>query len=292
MCDRKKWNPGAFVARLGIVVLLVCAAMAVAAQPADFSADYRVTRKMLGYEVTLASASLSLEHEADGAYRYVSVLKPVQLVALAYGDTLTETSRGRIASAPAGDGRAGGSPVEAGTVLPERYEMTLEGRKPRSGSLQFESGRGVIVQRFKNKEVRQRVPAETFDRLSIQLALMRDLAAGRRDMKYLMADQNRLRVYRFEATAEERLKTPVGDVLTVKVELTGRLRVDNGAGLKLATAETVDDFDDGERTSFWFAPTLGYLPVRIQHVDDDLGVFRMDIERVEFPRRQQLSGGS
>ena len=78
----------------------------------------------------------------------------------------------------------------------------------------------------------------------------------------------------------------------MKVELTGRLRVDNGAALKLAPAETVDDFDDGEPTSFWFAPTLGYLPVRIQHVDDDLGVFRMDIERVEFPRRQQLSGGS
>ena len=131
MCDRKKWKPGAFVARLGIVVLLVCAAMAVAAQPADFSADYRVTRKMLGYEVTLASASLSLEHEADGAYRYVSVLKPVQLVALAYGDTLTETSRGRIASLRRVMDAPAAHPWKRVPCCPS-YEMTLEGRKPRS----------------------------------------------------------------------------------------------------------------------------------------------------------------
>ncbi len=285
---------GVRMARCALAVLLVCAAaVAAAAQPvesaadlsvdfsgdpsADFVADYRVTRKLFNYDATLASATLSFEREHDSLYRYVFVLKPVRLVALAYGDTLTETSRGRISAA---------------AVLPERYDMALEGRKPRSGNLQFEDGRRAIVQRFKNREVRQRVPPRTFDRLSIQLALIHDLAAGKRDMKYLMADQNRLRVYRFKVVADERMQTAVGEVAVLKVELSERLRVEKSAGLDLDSAKTVDDFGGDERSTFWFAPALGYLPVRIQHVDDDLGVLRMDIERVEFPHRQQGGEGS
>lgn len=256
-------------AAIGLLLLLGCLAGEAAALPPEFNATYKVTRNLFDRDLTLASAALRLERGRNGRYRYSSRLNPVRLIALIYGEELTEFSRGRFTR----DG-----------VLPDLYEMRLEGRKPRSGSLVFDRARGEIVQNFKDHRVHQRVPpAKTFDRLSMQLAIASDLAAGERDMQYLMADQNRLRVYRFEVTGEERLRTPIGEFDTLRVELTGQLRVEDAEGMDVDAVKTANDFNGKGRTAFWFAPALDYLPVRIQHVDDDLGVFRMDIERMESP---------
>ena len=266
-----------FLALCLSLVLAVCAGEALAT-PAGFSAAYKVTRNLFDRDLTLASAALQLERGSNGRYRYTSQLNPVRLVALIYGERLTEVSRGSIT--PTG-------------VMPDLYEMRLEGRRPRAGSLVFDRASGEIVQTFKQNQVRQRVPeGKTLDRLSMQLALASDLAAGERDMQYLMADQNRLRVYRFEVTGEERLRTRVGEFDTLKVELTGRLRVEDAEGMDVDEVETVDDFGDENRTAFWFAPELDYLPVRIQHVDDDLGTFRMEIERLDQPPSLSARGAS
>lgn len=244
-----------------------------AAAPAlhSYSADYKVTRKIFDSDVELASANLRLELGADGGYRYSSSLRMGRLIQLFYGEELVEYTRGR---------------VESGGVRPDLYEMRLKGRKPREGSIVFEREAGTtVVQRFKGKEVRQKVPPDAHDRLSLQLEMARDLAAGRRAMQYLMVDRGRLRVYRFEVKAEERLDTPIGSYDTLRVELTGRLRVKDreAAKLDVSAAQTESDLSGEHRTVFWAAPALEYVPIRILHEDEDLGVFTMSVERLQLP---------
>lgn len=235
----------------------------------SFSADYKVTRTLLGNEMTAASAELRLELGAEGGYRYSSSLRPIRVVAMFYGDELAEYSRGQL---------------DDGGVWPELYEMRLSGRKPRQGSIVFAREAGKVTQRFKGKEVQQRVPPEAHDRLSLHLRMARDLAAGQRAMQYLMVDQNRLRVYRFEVKGDEWIDTPLGRFETLRVELTGRLRLGNNAkGLDVANAETDTDLTGEKQTTFWMAPSLGYVPVRMRHQDEDLGIFTMNIERLEMP---------
>lgn len=235
----------------------------------DFTADFRVTRSVLNSDVTIASATLRLERGSDGGYRYSSQLWPVKLVAMFYGDELSEYARGRIT--PEG-------------VRPDLYEMRLTGRRARQGSMSFDRERPgdiVLTQNFKGETTRKKVPPETLDRLSMQLAIAHDLRAGRESMQYLMADGHRLRVYRFEVKARERVETPVGVYDTIKVELVGRLRVDKARGMDIDAVETIDDFEGGDRTTFWLAPALAYLPVRVKHVDEDLGAFYMNMTRME-----------
>jgi hypothetical protein len=246
----------------------------------SFRAEYKVTRAVMRSEMTAAAAELRLELGADGGYRYSSSLRPVYVIALFYGDELAEYSRGRLDSAG---------------VWPELYEMSLSGRKPREGGIVFDRDAGQVTQRFKGKEVLQSVPAQAHDRLSLHLMMARDLAAGKRAMQYLMVDQNRLRVYRFEVTGEEQINTPFGRHHTLRVELTGRLRLGNNArGLDVANARTDTDLTGEKQTTFWMAPSLGYLPLRLRHQDEDLGTFTMNIERLEMPlaERDQLQGAA
>lgn len=250
-----------------------------AASPGDtvpvlhsYSADYKVTRKIFDSDVELASANLRLELGTEGGYRYSSSLRMGRLIQLFYGEELIEYTRGR---------------VERGGVRPDLYEMRLKGRKPREGSIAFErqAAGTTVVQRFKGQEVRQKVPAEAHDRLSLQLEMARDLAVGHRAMQYLMVDRGRLRVYRFEVKAEERLDTPIGSYDTLRVELTGRLRIKDreAAKLDVRAVQTESDLTGEDRTVFWAAPALEYVPIRILHEDEDLGVFTMSIERLQLP---------
>lgn len=235
----------------------------------DYTAEFRVTRSVFDSDVTIASAKLRLERGSEGRYRYSSQLWPVKLVAMFYGDELSEYARGSIT--PEG-------------VRPDLYEMHLTGRRAREGSMSFDReqrGDVVLTQNFKGETTRKKVPPQTLDRLSMQLAIAHDLRAGRETMQYLMADTHRLRVYRFEVKGRERVETPVGVYDTIKVELTGRLRVDKAKGLDIDAAQTVDDFEGKDRTTFWLAPALSYLPVRVKHVDEDLGAFYMNMTRME-----------
>jgi hypothetical protein len=233
-----------------------------------FRADYRVTRSIMDSDFSLATAELRLELGADGGYRYSSSLRPAKLIAMFYADEIAEYSRGRL---------------EHAGVVPELYEMRITGRKAREGGIVFDREAGQVTQRFKGREVRQGVPPEAHDRLSLQMAMVQDLAAGKRAMQYLMVDQNRLRVYRFEVTGEERVDTPRGRYETLRVELAGRLRVEDGAGLDVANARTESDLEGEDQTTFWMAPSLGYLPVRIRHVDEELGTFTMSLQKLEMP---------
>jgi hypothetical protein len=149
-----------------------------------------------------------------------------------------------------------------------------------------EQGEVMLTQHSTKGETTQRqVSSETLDRISMQLAIAQDLRAGRETMQYLMADGRRLRVYRFEVKGHERVDTPVGVYDAIKVELAGQARIDEEAEdvmkMDIDAVKTVDDFEGSDRPTFWLAPALSYLPVRVKHVDDDLGAFYMNMTKVE-----------
>lgn len=269
---------------LALALLLAFGAAPASALPVQFSAGYEVTHRVFGRDVTLASAGLRLTRGPDDRYHYTFNLNPVRLIAMLYAEEMREVSRGSI-------------PEEG--VRPDLYSFVLEGRKPRADNIVFEDDEaaGVVrlAQNFKGDTVRQRVPAGTVDRMAMQLAVVRDVAAGKRAMQYLMADNRRLRVYRFEVVGTERVDTPLGEVDALRVELTGRLRVEDVEGLDVATMDVdavkTPPVADEDRLTFWCASEFGYLPVRIQHVDDDLGTFRMNLRWVELPGQARRSAG-
>jgi hypothetical protein len=98
------------------------------------------------------------------------------------------------------------------------------------------------------------------DKLSYQLAIMNDLQHGRKTLEYLIADSDKIKNYRFVILGEERVKTAMGTLRTLKIRRTG----------------------DSRNTTVWCAVDFHYLPVVLEQHDDEDGWLKMQIESMQF----------
>ena len=109
------------------------------------------------------------------------------------------------------------------------------------------------------------IPEGTMDKLSVQLAVMDDLARGALTAGYPVADGGWLKQYRYQALGEEQTTTPAGTFRTVRLS---RRRTPGAAPEWL-----------------WCAPELAWLPVRVRRTVDHDGaegrIWEMRLEAVD-----------
>lgn len=145
---------------------------------------------------------------------------------------------------------------------PLLYQYDRHGRNAtRSVRVVFAWSDGIVLNTAAGHTWRMSLPAGTFDKLNYLLALMRDLADGKRNMQYTIADGGRLKRYDLRAIGTETLETSIGALETLKIQRT-RQR------------------DEGHAT-LWCAPALGYLPVKLEQRDGDGRLVSMYIESIE-----------
>lgn len=210
--------------------LVVTTALAGDVYP-DFEADYVLRSK--GLEV--AHIKRSVERLSNGDYRYLSRSETVGVVSLFRDDKIIEESRWKNTA-------AGFQPVH--------YRYDHSGRKKnRQVNIGFDWDDNTVQMQVNDNSWQTELEPRTLDKLLYQLAIMRDLSAGHDSINYKVADGGRIKDYAFEILGEETIETPYGTFNTVKVE---RHR------------------DDTEReTIFWCATELGYLPIKIVHIEPD-----------------------
>jgi hypothetical protein len=87
------------------------------------------------------------------------------------------------------------------------------------------------------------------DDLSVQIALVVELLRGHEPDQFQMIDKNTVREYRYAREAEEPLSTPLGNIDTIvyRSSKAGSPRV----------------------TRFWCAPSIGYIPLRVEQKKDN-----------------------
>lgn len=154
------------------------------------------------------------------------------------------------------------SEIVGQTFRPLVYQYDRYGSNAtRNVRVTFDWQDGMVVNTAQGHAWRMEVPPETLDKLSYLLALMRDLADGKRSMQYSIADGGRLKRYQLRAHGTETLQTALGPLETLKVV---RLREDGGA-----------------RATLWCAPALGYLPVKLERPDRDGELVSMTIESLQ-----------
>lgn len=144
--------------------------------------------------------------------------------------------------------------------LAYRYDRQGE-HASRRVEVAFDWQNGVVLNTAQGHTWRMSLPAGTLDKLGYLLALMRDLAAGKRSMRYTIADGGRLKTYDMRGAGTEILETALGTLETVKIR-------------------RVRDADYGEAT-LWCAPSLGFLPVKLENRDRDGRLVSMYIESIE-----------
>lgn len=214
--------------KFALAVLLMWAAGAAAALPEEFSARYEVTHS--GSGITLGEAQVHYERIGADRYRYSSLTRPVGITSLFYDVEIQEVSEGRII--PTG-------------YRPDRYDYDRRGKKAREASLKFDWAAQRVVNEVEGKAWDMPIPKDTLDRMVSQLQLMHDLAHNDQELVYRIADGGKLREYELQFAGREKVSTVYGQLEAIKV--------------------TRQEKKGNRATTFWAAPALEYLPVKISH---------------------------
>ncbi|WP_237066043.1 DUF3108 domain-containing protein [Microbulbifer guangxiensis] len=137
-----------------------------------------------------------------------------------------------------------------GQLSPMHYEYRRTGLgRDRHTSLNFEPAEKRVVNLTNAKRTLENAPEKIQDKISYQLQLALDVAAGKEDLEYVVTDGKKLREYRFRIAGEETLKTPLGAVKAIKVQ-------------------RVREEDDDRETNIWFAPAWDYALVKLEQEED------------------------
>lgn len=141
--------------------------------------------------------------------------------------------------------------LEGDAIIPIEYEYKRRGLgRSRTTTQHFDWESGVVTGDHKKDRFTLQTEPGLLDKTTYQLALQRDLMAGKTDMSYRVVDGDDIEEYRFRVVGEERVTTRVGQFDAVEVE-------------------RVREPDADRETTIWFAKDWQYLLVRLNQIETD-----------------------
>jgi hypothetical protein len=190
-----------------------------------FRAEFEVRVK--GIYVGISARQLEVK---GNRVEYLSTAKPGGLAKLFFSDVVTEhSSMERI-----------GSKLKPLTYT---YDQT-GGKDIKHESVVFNWQQGLI--KFTDGGGKEfPLSDHAYDLLNFQLALMYILQQGTKEFVLDVADYRKLYTYYSRVVGKEKVSLPYGELETIKVDSRNR--------------------EDGKHFIFWCAPTLDYLPVRVEY---------------------------
>lgn len=148
-------------------------------------------------------------------------------------------------------------------LLPLRYDYHRRIlTRNRTAQLRFDWDAGYVTTDIDDKPWRMAIEPGIHDKLSYQLQMPADIAAGKSTLSYQVADGGQMQTYRFNVTEEDLVDTPAGQFKAIRVE---RDRGENA----------------GRETLIWFAPELDYLVVRLEQVEPNGNRFTLLLKKIQ-----------
>ena len=190
-----------------------------------FNAEFEVRVK--GIYVGITKRQLVV---TKNRVEYHSTAKPGGLAKLFFSDTVTENSTME---------RVGPNLKS----LTYTYDQT-GGKDIKHESVFFDWQQGLI--KFSDGGGKEfPISGQAYDVLNLQLAIMLTLQRGKQEFGLDVADYRSLYTYYSRVVGKGKVLLPFGELETIKVDSRNR--------------------KDGKHFIFWCAPTLDYLPVRVEY---------------------------
>lgn len=227
-------------------VTLTGAANAVASGPAvePFSVTYSVEWK----GITAGTSTVEVTHQPDNTYRYRSSNLARGVFRLAFPDAITQTSIFRVG--------------DDGTIQPLTYVSDDGSKKTdKDVSLTFDWGAMRVRGTAEDKPVDTELKPGTQDALTVQIQLMRELAAGRSPSTFWLIDKNEVKQYQYTKERTETIDTALGKIDTVVYR---------------SQRKGSDRY-----MLFWLSPKHGYLPVKADRHRGDRLDFSLKVREIK-----------
>jgi hypothetical protein len=226
---------------LGLLVLST--GVAVHADPIDLK-PFRATYNAEWKGMTAGTSILELRSAGGDTYSYSSTNSAHGLFRIAFPDALMQTSTFRVTD---------------GKVVPLTFGGNDEKQRPID--LVFDWAKLKVTGTAKDHAVDLALPADAQDPMSLQIASLRDLAAGKLKPTAWMVDTDKLKDYEMHQEGTARIDTELGELDTV-IYTSRRPNSDR-------------------LTRTWVAPALGYLPVKAERVRGKKLEFTLLIDSVD-----------
>jgi hypothetical protein len=207
-----------------------------------FSAKYTITWR----GISAGNTSLQLEHLPDGKWSYKSETSARGLFRLVMPAELSSRSVFRI---------------KEDHVVPESFAADDGARSDaKDQDITFDWAAGRVRGMAERQPVDLPTQPGLLDSLSVQIALMHELLAGRTPSRFVLLDRDRIKEYLYTVERRERVRIDSGEYDTV-VFRSSRPGSRNG-------------------TYFWCAPALGYLPLKVERREGKEVQWSMRLQQV------------
>jgi hypothetical protein len=227
-----------FAAATSVALLTVLCALS-PSQAADLS-PFEASYGWSWHGATVAVSTLELEHRGGDTWAYTSTTEPRGIGRLyPYRPRLTSLLR-----------------VTGRGVEPQHFRAD-SGSKERDADVEFNWETGRATGTYEGVALDLPIRTGVQDDLSVQVELIFDLLHGKTPDTLWLIDRNTIRDYHYQREGDETLDTPLGRIATTiySSQHTGSPRV----------------------TRFWCAPSLGYLPMRVEQKRTDSVEWTMQI---------------
>lgn len=137
-------------------------------------------------------------------------------------------------------------------VEPQRYMLDNgSADKSNDSELTYDWEHGKITGKARGKPLDLAIEPGTQDVMSIRAVVLVDLLAGREPHEYTMLDGRELKHYVYTRAGTAKLKTDIGEYDTV-----------------IFKSDRKDSDGHGRSWQYWYAPSLGWLPLRAEQHED------------------------
>lgn len=230
-----------------LLTLVLCSLALAASQlaSADELKPFQASYAWIWHGMNVAVSSLKLEQQSD-TWLYSSHSDP-RGIGRMFAERPRQESTMRVSDAG---------------VRPLHYKADDgTSSSKRAADLQFDWEHNRVTGVYEDAKVDMPLQPGTQDDLSVQIALMVELLAGRTPDQFLLIDKNTVREYQYTREGEESLSTPLGkfDTVIYRSQKKGSPRV----------------------TRFWCAPQQGYIPLRVEQKKGDEVQWAMQVESIK-----------
>jgi hypothetical protein len=220
-----RWRAPAYAAWL--LLAPMCALPASAQPPPQpFTASYTVHWK----GITAGTASLTLAHQSDSRYSYTSLIAARGIFRLVFPGNISQSSTFELVD---------------DAVRPLKYRASDGAAdKSRDVALEFDWAGNRVRGSAERAVVDVELRPGTLDPMSVQIAMMRSLSADGPPARFPLIEKSEIADYVYTREGTARIGTALGELDTVI--WSGRRS------------------DSNRLTRMWYAPSLGFIPVRAE----------------------------
>jgi len=213
---------------------------------APFEVEYEVGNNL----ISAGTATLKLVQEENN-WTYSLDTKPRGVFKLAGKGLISESSQFNVTD--------NGDSVQ---LQPHTYKFRQDDERRREVDATFDWSAKTITHRYRGTETTESFDEPVLDRLTVTLLIMNALRHDFTSAELPVYDTDKIKLVKFINDGMEELETPLG------VMQTHRVINRNASG-------------GSRETTTWFAPSLDYLPIKIEHRKRGELVARLSLIRVD-----------